>query len=123
MSDAAKKFVAAHRKIERMILEHAKGEEHENQMKIFKAINRLEDSTNGPELRGSPENEGRWEACKALRVATRAAEEAAYAARQAGRSAEIARLKFEHANRPENTDSFLRELAIHGGGTKKGYAR
>jgi hypothetical protein len=119
MSDAAKKFTTAHRKIERSILEHAKGGDREDQMKIFKAIDRLEDMTGKSELRGSPENEGRWEACKSLRAATRAAEESAYAARQAGRNVEIARLKLEHANRAENRDPYLRELAIHGGGTRR----
>ncbi len=62
-------------------------------MRLFKKIEKLEDLTNDdPELRHSPENEARFEACKMLRQAVRDAEEQAFAARQSARGKEISEL-------------------------------
>ncbi len=66
---AAENFIKRFKTISRDIEKHALGGEHENAMKR--------------------------ESCKALRQAVRAAEESAYVARQAGRSAEISRLSLE----------------------------
>ena len=92
---AAENFAKRVKAISKDIEKHARGGEHENVMKLFNAINRLEDSTNSAELRGTPENEGRWEACKSLRQAVRAAEETAYQNRTAARHADISRLNLE----------------------------
>lgn len=112
MSDADT-FLKRFKKISKDIENHARGEDRDNQMKIFKAIDRLEDLTNSGELRGTPENEARWESLKSLRMATRAAEETAYQARVAGRNTKISQLKQEHASRFENTDPYARELTIN----------
>ncbi len=89
------KFMAAARKIERAIAEHAKGGEREDEPALYKAIDRLDSRANKPELRGSPERDQYYDICSNLRGSVAPAKEAAQLARAAGRNAEIARLRIE----------------------------
>lgn len=109
---AADNFEKRLRKIGRDIEKLSLGEEHEEMMRIFRSIDRLEDTLHGSELRGDPENESRYERIRAIRKANRVAGDIAYQARTEARNREISRLRGEHASRFENVDPYARELAI-----------
>ncbi len=92
---AAEKFLSMHRKLEREIIKYSEGGDREEGAKLSKAINRLDDLTNDPELRGTPENDARWSTVSFLRKAKLAADDAAYEARVSGRNAQIKKLREE----------------------------
>ena len=86
-------FKTAARKIEKMIDELATGggELHHPALAVFQAINKLEDRTNKPEIRGDDVIRGEaWAIVSDLRNRTRLAEEAGREARKAIRSGQIA---------------------------------
>jgi len=100
------KFRAAARKIERSIARYAEGGDREEREALSRAINRLDDRTNKPEIRGVEAY--REEAVKKLRASLEPAEEAAHKARQAGRLRENEALEEKERARRAAMDPALR---------------
>ncbi len=96
MATKVEKFLATYRKLEREIMRYAQGGEREEGQRLSKAINRLYDLNNDPELRDDASaNEGRHNAISCLKQAKLAADDAAFAARQAAGAREVSRLTLE----------------------------
>lgn len=118
-------FHTAARKVERMIADFAEGGDLDTPigtigLKISEAINRLDDRTSKPEIRGDDAlREEAWAVVRALRAKKQAAEEAAYGARQRRRGEEIAGIRErERAERAAMDPAFRQyqdELKLRGG--------
>jgi hypothetical protein len=104
MKSPAEAFRAAARKVERAIAHLAAGGSvaagdmsahfHEDARKVSDAINRLDDRTNKPEIRGDDAvREEAWAVVSDLRKRKIAADAAGFEAAQAARTAEIDRIR------------------------------
>ncbi len=104
------KFLAAAAKLRRDIAEHAKGGEHDETLKLYRATDRLEDRIR--KIDG--DREALYEIAKVLRQSIRLAEDAAYVARVEWRNNEIKRLNQQI--RESQPQGYEKELAISRGG-------
>jgi hypothetical protein len=108
-------FRAAARKIERMIADVAKGGDinqsfDKTTAPVWKAINKLDDRTSKPEIRGDDAiREEAWGIVSALRVKMREAQEVGFEATQAARRGAIQGITDKARERRAAMDPALRQ--------------
>jgi hypothetical protein len=111
-SQQTKAFESAAAKIEVSIAELAEGGDDAEAMAIARAIDKLSDRANRPEIRGRGDLDLFWARIKELRDARIKASEDAYKARQEARYAEIARLRQAARDAQPIPGSYEHELAV-----------
>lgn len=112
---AMKAFHIAARKVAGMIAKAAHGEyeSHDEKMKLFAAINKLDDRANKAEIRGDDNaREKAWAEVSHLRASVRPALDEGERVRREYREGESARIKEEMRQEWANLDPYQRELRM-----------
>lgn len=115
-SKETKAFESAAAKIEMMIADLAAGGDQDDQLAVYRAIDRLDDRASKPEIRGRTDRDVFFERASYLRRSVSPAAEQGYQNRRAQREIEAKALRqAERAALPE-PGSYLHELTLMRGG-------